>query len=429
MSMMFLYTLSIYSLALAIKIAALFNKKAKQAIEGRKNWRSKLLKFKQEFPHKKIIWFHISSLGEFEQARPLIIRIKTDYPEYAIVITFFSPSGYEKCKHFEYADAVFYLPYDTPKNARDFLNILQPKFSLFVKYEFWLNYLNEIFKRKNEIQCFLISSIFRKHQPFFKWYGSIFRQALKTYDVIFVQDELSIKLLKKIGITNNVVLAGDTRIDRVVEIAQQEVSFPEIEAFSNDSITIIAGSTWEKDEKLLLPVIFDLQRYYSHLRLIIAPHNVEETNIQRLCELLNKQGFNFARYTQRNSLSTNELKTKNVFVIDTIGVLNKIYRYGYLAYIGGGFSDGIHNILEPAVYGLPVVFGPNYHKFYEAEVLIKTKGAFCITNKEDLKKIFFHLIENKDIYLTAQNSIKTFIEHHKGSVERTMSVLKNYISD
>ena len=429
MSMMFLYTLSIYSLALAIKIATLFNKKAKQAIEGRKNWRSKLLKFKQEFPHKKIIWFHISSLGEFEQARPLIIRIKTDYPEYAIVITFFSPSGYEKCKHFEYADAVFYLPYDTPKDARDFLNILQPKFSLFVKYEFWLNYLNEIFKRKNEIQCFLISSIFRKHQPFFKWYGSIFRQALKTYDVIFVQDELSIKLLKKIGITNNVVLAGDTRIDRVVEIAQQEVSFPEIEAFSNDSITIIAGSTWEKDEKLLLPVIFDLQRYYSHLRLIIAPHNVEEKNIQRLCQLLNKQGFNFVRYTQRNSLSTDELKTKNVFVIDTIGVLNKIYRYGYLAYIGGGFSYGIHNILEPAVYGLPVVFGPNYNKFYEAEVLIKTKGAFCITNKEDLKKTFFHLIENKDIYLTAQNAIKTFIEHHKGSVERTMSVLKNYISD
>lgn len=425
---MFLYTLSIYSLVLVIRIGSLFNKKAKQAIEGRKNWQLKLLKFKKEFPHKKIIWFHISSLGEFEQARPLIIRIKMDYPQYAVVITFFSPSGYEKCKHFEYADAVFYLPYDTPKNARDFLNVLQPNFALFVKYEFWLNILSEVYKRKQEIKCFLISSIFRKHQPFFKWYGSIFRQVLKVYDVIFVQDELSIKLLKKIGITNNVVLAGDTRIDRVIEIAQQDVSFPEVEIFSKDSITIIAGSTWEKDEKILLPVISNLQQYYSNLRLIIAPHNVEEKNIQRLCELLNKKGFNFVRYTQKDYLSANELKTKNTFVIDTIGVLNKIYRYGYLAYIGGGFTDGIHNILEPAIYGLPVIFGPKYQKFYEAEVLIKTKGAYSITNKNELKEILIRLMENKDTYNTAQNSIRKFIQEHKGSVEKTMNVFKNYIT-
>ncbi|GIV26808.1 MAG: 3-deoxy-D-manno-octulosonic acid transferase [Bacteroidia bacterium] len=425
--MKILYSISIYCLILIIRLAALFNSKAHQAISGRKNWR-KQLKDKLSNNTAPIIWFHVSSLGEFEQARPLIIQIKTSYPHYKILLTFFSPSGFNARKNFEYADYVFYLPYDIPQNANDFIDIVKPSIVIFVKYEFWLNFLFTLKEKKEQynIKCFLISSIFRKHQPFFKWYGSIFIDALKVFDKIFVQDELSLRLLKKINFENDIVLAGDTRIDRVIEIAQQEVNFHEIKAFCQSHKIIIAGSTWYPDEKLLIPVWAKLKQSISNIRFIIAPHQVEEKNIQKLIQLFEKYQLTYLRYTQIEKNNT-QLNSVDVLIIDTIGILNKIYRFAHIAYIGGGFSDGIHSILEPAVYGLPVIFGKKYQKFYEAVELIKLKGAFSIQNEEEVFIIFHQLINNKEFYHSAQKSIISFIDAHKGATFKTLNVLNNYI--
>ncbi|MCX7728425.1 MAG: 3-deoxy-D-manno-octulosonic acid transferase [Bacteroidia bacterium] len=426
--MQFLYTLSIYGLILGIRLASLFNKKAQQAIEGRKNWKHKL-KDKLNGNTQKIIWFHVSSLGEFEQARPLIVQIRKQFPHYRILITFFSPSGYNAQKNFEYADDVFYLPYDTPQNAIDFMDIVKPRFIFFVKYEFWLNFLNEIIRRKVQgtIHCFLISSIFRKHQPFFKWYGKIFINGLAAFDKIFVQDKLSMRLLKKINIESNVILSGDTRIDRVIEIAHQTYQNHEIEQFCNNQKVIICGSTWYQDEKIVLPVLKNLRTKYD-IKIMIAPHHPDEKNVSHLETLLNQYELLHCRYTQIQSIGLKELSEKNVLIIDTIGILNKIYRYGYVAYIGGGFTDGIHNILEPAVYGLPVIFGKKYHKFYEATELIKMKAAFAITNETELSDVLENLLGSNTIYTSAQHAVNEFIDEHKGGVSRTMTVLEKYLN-
>ncbi|GAB4452113.1 MAG: glycosyltransferase N-terminal domain-containing protein [Bacteroidia bacterium] len=424
--MKFLYDLSIYFLIAGIQLASLFNKKAKDAISGRKKWRNKL-KEALKNNHQKIIWFHISSLGEFEQARPLIIQIKTHYPQYKIVITFFSPSGYNAQKNFQYADFVFYLPFDTSQNVSDFLDIVQPSFVFFVKYEFWINFLLQLQKRKShKIKCFLISSIFRKHQPFFKWYGKIFINALKTFDVIFVQDYLSIRLLKKIGIEKNVHLSGDTRVDRVVEIAQLPFSSAVIENFIQQHKVIIAGSTWLNDEKILIPTLAQLKNNFS-FKTIIAPHQPDEKNISNLIHLLNKYQLSYCKYTEIQDAPNISVTQYDVMIIDTIGILNKIYRYGYIAYIGGGFSDGIHNILEPAAYGLPVIFGKKYHKFYEATELIRNKGAFSISNENELLEKLSQLFNDEKIYFETQKSVKAFIQTHQGGVKKTMQVLVEYL--
>lgn len=428
--MKFLYTVSIHLLVLSIRLASLFNKKATLAIRGRKNWKQRLINtFKEN--HQPVIWFHISSLGEFEQAKPLIVRIKTTYPHYKLLVTFFSPSGYEARKNFEYADAVFYLPYDTSANAQEFLDIVRPQYIFFVKYEFWLNFLYEIInrKQKDQLSCFLISSIFRPHQPFFKWYGHLFRNALKAFDIIFVQDTLSARLLKKIGITQNVCLSGDTRIDRVLEIAQYPVAFPEIETFCYHRKTIMAGSTWHSDDAVLIPTLKKLKQQLPHHRLcfIIAPHQPDLRNVQKLIRQLERHNLSHCKYTELTNLSSERLKTYDVLLIDTIGVLNKIYRYGLVAYIGGGFADGIHNILEPAVYGLPVVFGPKYQKFYEATELIRTKGAVSIKNESELYTVLNEWLTNSDKYQSAVNATKQFIDTHKGAVDKTMSILNQYL--
>lgn len=424
--MLFLYNISIHCLILGIKIAALFNFKAKQAIQGRKNWRKKIKEALKDI-QQPIVWIHVSSLGEFEQARPLITHLKLHYPKYKILITFFSPSGYNAQKNFEYADFVFYLPYDTIKNAKDFLDIVNPKFIFFIKYEFWINYLNTIIKRKKyeDLKCFLISSIFRKYQAFFHWYGSIFKHALNAFDGLFVQDKLSIKLLKKIRIDKYVHLAGDTRIDRVIEIAQQNTDITEIKKFCTNHKVIICGSTWHQDEKILIPALKQLKQNYE-LKIIIAPHQPDKANIQRLIKLLNENNFSYCRYTKLSNTNDN---STDVMIIDTIGILNKIYKYGLIAYIGGGFTDGIHNILEPAVYGLPVIFGKKYHKFYEATELIKLKAAFSVTNEKELFSAIHLLLNNENTLNSAKKSVLEFINEHKGAVNHTMNVLKNYLNN
>lgn len=413
-----IYSFSIYILIFFIRLASLFNEKARQSIIGRKQWRKKLRHALQSNTNK-IIWIHVSSLGEFEQAKPLITRIKSDYPQYKILLTFFSPSGYNACKNFPYADWIFYMPYDTVQNAKDFLDIVRPQFVLFIKYEFWLNFLFEIQKRKNNIKCFLISSVFRKHQPFFKWYGGIFRQALKIYDTIFVQDKLSLKFLKLLGINNNVYLSGDTRVDRVVEIAKQSISIPVIEEYCKNYRVIIAGSSWYSDEKILIPALVKLKEKYN-VRFIIAPHHPDKKNINKLVQLLDKYHLSYSKYTE---LSNNDKISTDVLIIDTIGILNKIYRYAHIAYIGGGFNDGIHNILEPAVYGLPVLFGKKYEKFYEAVELIKLCGAFSIENSDELLHHLEALLSDNEKYTSVQSIIKSFISEHHGAVEKTMQVL------
>ncbi len=417
-----LYSLSIHILVLVIRLASLFNEKAKQATQGREQWRKKLKDVLRN-NQNEILWIHVSSLGEFEQARPLIIHLKSDYPEYKILLTFFSPSGYNACQSFPYADWMFYMPYDTVKNAKDFLDIVKPKYVFFIKYEFWLNFLFEINRRKNYIKCFLISSVFRKHQPFFKWYGKIFRKALEVYDIIFVQDELSLRLLKLLGKDKNVHLSGDTRIDRVIEIAKQKVSLPIIEDYCKNYRIVIIGSSWPADEKVFVPALAKLKGKHT-IRYIIAPHHPDKKNINKLSRLLEKYSLTYCKYT---TLSSNDKITTDVLIIDTVGILNKLYRYADIAYIGGGFSDGIHNILEPAVYNIPVLFGPRYEKFYEAEELIKLKGAFCVRNENDLFDYLNELLNNKGMYTHTQSVIKSFIEEHQGAVEKTMVILNREI--
>lgn len=427
--MRFLYSFSIYCFILGIQIAKIFYQKAKQSIEGRKQWRKRITEALKNNT-SPVIWFHVSSLGEFEQARPLIIQIKQKFPQYKILLTFFSPSGYEARKNFEYADGVFYIPYDTPVNARDFLNIVQPQFIFFVKYEFWVNFLLEIIqykKRQKNVRCFLISSIFRKHQPFFKWYGSIFIRALDAFDWILVQDELSIKLLKKIGI-HHVKLSGDTRIDRVIEVAHTAVDFPIIQNFINNCSVIIAGSTWYKDEQILIPALNQIiKKNHISLKCIIVPHHPDEKNVQKIIQLLDKYQLSYAQYTHL-SAQNKDIKHVDVLVIDTIGILNKIYRYGHIAYVGGGFTTGIHNILEPAVYGLPVVIGPKYQKFYEAVELIKTKGAYCIHDQKEMMNTLSMLLLDRKLYQSSQVAVKKFIFTHQGAVEKTMQFILPYLS-
>ena len=416
-----LYSFSIRLLILAFNIAALFNKKAKTLVQGRKNWKQRLQEQLNKLDgNNKIIWFHCSSLGEFEQGRPLITKIKTQYPQYKILLTFFSPSGYEAKKKFEFADIVFYLPFDTKANADAFLNIVKPELIFFIKYEFWLNFLFEI--KKRNITCFLISAIFRKHQPFFKWYGNIFKEALDTFTVIFIQDELSVRLLNKINTSSTKLLVGDTRIDRVIEISNQTAELPIVKKFCN-TMTVIAGSTWHKDEEILIPIIARLKNQFS-LKLIIAPHEPSEKNINHITALLDKNKLTYLRYTHLSDMS----QGSDVLIIDTIGILSRLYRYGYLSYIGGGFDDGIHNTLEPAVYHLPIIFGTQYHKFFEAVELVKSKGAFSIENGEKLFLCMNTLLTDNNVYVQSQQAIDYFITSNKGAVDKTLEYLQPYLT-
>jgi len=396
-----LYLTGIQFYTFLIRIASVFNTKAGLWLKGRKDIFTKIRSsIEKDTP---LVWFHASSLGEFEQGRPVMEFIREKYPELKILLTFYSPSGYEIRKNYSGADYIFYLPVDSPANARKFLDLINPVAVYFIKYEFWYFYLRELNRR--EVPVYLISAIFRPGQVFFKWYGSWYRKVLEFFNHLFVQTLASGELLKKIGI-ENVTIAGDTRFDRVFAIAGTAKSLPEIEPFIGGQSIIVAGSTWPPDEKLLAGWINNAQ---DEVKMIIAPHEVHEENIIRLEEMFECETV---RYSQA---SPEKLAAAKVLIIDNIGMLSSLYKYGNIAYIGGGFGKGIHNILEPATFGMPVIFGPNYQKFREAVELIDLRGGFSISTYAELKELLDSFMINKSVLAVASKISKEYVKSNVGA--------------
>lgn len=411
---MFLYNLVIHLYGLVIHLASLNKLKAKQWVNGRKNWRENLSKKISALNSAPILWIHCSSYGEFEQGRPLIEAIKTKHPRYKIVLSFFSPSGYEVFKDWSGADVICYLPLDTKSNAADFINIVKPKAAVFIKYEFWLNFLFEL--KKQNIPTYLVSAVFKSHHPFFKWYGGIFRRSLTSFNKLFIQDEASGELLKQINITAYEV-CGDTRFDRVIEVKENFIEIPLIKEFCGDSKVLVAGSTWPADEELLIEAYKALS--LPDLKFIIVPHDVEEKNIIKLTNLLIKNDLIFCLFSEQKIKSNTQ-----VLVVDTIGVLSKIYHYASVAYIGGGLNDGIHNCLEPAVYFKPVVFyGNDYHKFNEATELIALKAAKNISSTEQLVAAISNYLTNDAELQEIESNLKLYFQKKSGTTKKVLDIL------
>lgn len=403
---MFIYSAAIEIFKTGIKVAAPFNTRAAQLVEGHKD----LLKLiaKTIEGGGEIVWFHAASLGEFEQGRSLIERYKREHPNTKTLLTFFSPSGYEIRKNYEGADYIFYIPYDIKSDVKAFLDIVKPKAIFFIKYEFWLNFLEEIAKRK--IPCYLVSAIFDNSQHFFKWYGSAFRKALKSFTTLFVQNENSRTLLKSIGI-ENVIVAGDTRFDRVVEITNATISLPKIEAFKGDHDILISGSSWEPDDQIVISLI---EKFGGRLKFIIAPHQIGENKIVNIVKDVESLGFKVARYTKN---SAEEIKDADLLIIDTIGILSSAYKYAKFGVIGGGFGVGIHNTLEAATFGLPLIFGGNYLRFKEAVDLVELGAATPISNKSDAERWLEELLGDKNIQEKRSKLAKEYVNSHSGATD------------
>ncbi len=395
-----LYTAAVKGYSQLIRAAALTGKsKARQWVSGRK----------KEIPSissKKVAWFHCASLGEFEQGRPVIEKLKDKHPEYSIVLTFFSPSGYEVRKNYSLAEKVLYLPTDTPKNAKHFIRNIHPDIAFFVKYEFWFNYLKEL--KTQQIPTYLISGIFRKKQHFFRWYGGWFRKQLTTFDRFFVQDEKSLQLIDSI-LPGKAMLSGDTRYDRVFDIAQKTKAFEDIKAFKGDKKLFLAGSTWPADEEVILPALLKHVKTGS-IKIVIAPHEVAE---QRISVLMKKLPETAIRYSETSS----DFADKNILVIDSIGILSHLYQYADFAYIGGGFGVGIHNTLEAATFGVPIAFGPNHQKFNEALGLIKAEAAFPVNDKQSFTLFIDEMGSSPEKAIQAGNKARDFVLKNKGATD------------
>lgn len=405
-----IYNLIVILASQLLKIITLFSPKMKLFVEGRKAVFQTLENKIQATD--KTIWFHAASLGEYEQGLPVIEAIKQQYPNHKIVVTFFSPSGYEVRKNNNLADVTVYLPLDTISNAKQFLRIVHPEMAFFIKYEYWPNYLNEL--KKKQIKTYLISGILRENQAFFKWYGGFYRNALKTFDYFFVQNESSKTLLQSIGF-NNVKVSGDTRFDRVVSILERDNSLDFIAQFKADKTTIVIGSSWPKDEELLIDYI---NNSAENVKFIIAPHNIKLEQIQELKKAITKKTILFSEK------DTVDVSNYSVFVIDTIGILTKIYSYADIAYVGGGFGNpGVHNILEPATFGVPVVIGPNYAHFAEATALVNMEGCISIQNQTQLNEVFDLLLQNEDERLEKGHICSTFVQMNKGATQAIMGYI------
>ena len=409
--MLFLYNLVVSIAGVFLKIVALFSPKIKLFVEGRKNVFTILEE--KITPTDKTIWFHSASLGEYEQGLPVIEKIKEKYPSHKIIVTFFSPSGYEVRKNNTVADVTIYLPLDTKSNAKKFLKLAHPEFAFFIKYEFWLNYLKEL--ENNKIPTYLISGIFRDNQMFFKWYGGFYRKALTAFTYFFVQNEKSKEKIEAIGF-KNVIVSGDTRFDRVAAILERDNTVDFIEKFKNNTPIIVIGSSWPKDEALLAEYI---NQTSENVKFIIAPHNIKQDQISSLKSQITKATVLFS---EKDSIT--DLSKFNVFIIDTIGLLTKIYSYGTIAYVGGGFGNpGIHNILEPATFGIPIVIGSNYSNFAEAVELVKIGGCIVISNDAELKQSFDRLLLDEN-YLKEKSQIcKSYIQENRGATESIMKIV------
>ena len=403
-----LYNLAIGIYDLIVHIMAPFSRKPRKMMKG--HWVVYELLRQQIEKDARYIWFHAASLGEFEQGRPLIEKIREKYPEYGILLTFFSPSGYEVRKNYRGADVVCYLPFDKPRNVKKFLDISNPVMAFFIKYEFWKNYLDELNKRR--IPVYSVSSIFRKDQIFFKWYGGTYRNVLKNFDYLFVQNEASRRFLSKIGI-NKVTVVGDTRFDRVLQIREEAKELPLVEKFKGDSFTLVAGSSWGPDEDLFLEYF----NTHPEMKLIIAPHVIDENH---LVEIISKLKRPYVRYTRADERN---VQKADCLIIDCFGLLSSIYRYGEVAYIGGGFGVGIHNTLEAAVYGIPVVFGPKYHKFMEAKQLIEAQGAFSISNYEELGSLFDRFLTDEHFHRETGSNAGFYVTNNAGATDKVLSMI------
>ena len=412
MIMRFLYKIGINIYFFLVLITAPFHIKARRWIKGRTGiWR----KIRESINSAdKVIWIHCASLGEFEQGRTLIEELRQRLPDRKLLLTFFSPSGYELRKNYEGVDCVVYMPLDTRFNAWRFINLVKPEMVFFIKYEYWYYFLRSL--RKKRIPVYLVSAKFRRDQVFFKWYGKWYRNVLKFFEVLFVQNEESRRILNVIGI-KNVIVAGDTRFDRVFNISKNFVEYPGIDLFSKDKKVIIAGSTWEKDEQILIQYI---NQSGQETRFILVPHEINEKKLVRLIELIK---FRTVRFTDNDKSSYRNAK---VLIVDTIGHLSSLYNYGNIAYIGGGFGRGIHNILEAATYGLPVIFGPNYRKFLEAVEMVELKAAFSIANFKDLKKVIDLLIIDEKMLISCSQTAMNYVKSRLGATNLIVDhALKN----
>lgn len=411
--MFVIYHLLVNFAAQFIKLLALFNPKMKLFVEGRKVVFQQLEKTIK--PSDQTIWFHAASLGEFEQGLPIMEALKQTHPSHKIVVSFFSPSGYEVKKNNTIADVTVYLPLDTKKNAQNFIKAVHPDLVFFIKYEFWPNYLNEL--KRLQIKTFLVSGIFRKNQAFFKWYGRFYRKALEAFSYFFVQNESSKKLIQRLGY-QNVMISGDTRFDRVMSILKRDNSLDFMDEFCTaNSKTIVIGSSWSKDEELLLNYI---NTSAENVKFVIAPHNINTEQIKNLKSQLRKKTILFSEKEELpKQVQQDQLADFQVLIIDTIGILTKIYSYADIAYVGGGFGNpGVHNILEPATFSIPVVIGPNYSHFAEATALVNLGGCITVKNEMQLKEIIDELLQNEDERLEKGHICSTFVQMNAGATEK-----------
>jgi 3-deoxy-D-manno-octulosonic-acid transferase len=416
------YQLFLLLYQISARFISPWNRKAKQWVEGRKNIMAQM-EASDMANQQATIWMHCASVGEFEQGRPVLEEVRKTYPNHKILVTFFSPSGYEAKKNYAGADYIFYLPIDSKYNAKRLLDMVRPSLVLWVKYDYWFYYLNELKNRK--IPTLLVSGIFLEGQVFFRWYGGFYRKMLQSFTHIFVQTEESKKLLGTIGIYNNVTVSGDTRFDRVIEIAENFEPIDIIASFCGDRPVIVAGSTWEEDEELL----DHYANVHPEIKFIIAPHEIEESRLKEV-EVLFRNVVRFSAFEkQMKESETVKLNSKNklnpaanVLIIDNIGMLARLYKYASIAYVGGGFGDdGVHNVLEAAVYGKPIVHGPVIEKFAEAIELVEIGGSFVIDSALEAEKTFDRLLLDYEEYSAACKASKNYVYEKRGATVKIMN--------
>jgi 3-deoxy-D-manno-octulosonic-acid transferase len=397
-----LYNIGILIFKAIAYLVAPFNSKVSLWIKGQREWAEKIMEKIKE--GDRTIWIHCASLGEFEQGRPVLEAIKKEMPDFKIVLTFFSPSGYEIRKNYASADCIIYLPADSPRNAVKFISLVNPEFVIFVKYEFWNNYITQLYE--NKVPLYLISAIFRPGQHFFRWYGTFFRDILKKFEIIFVQDRRSVDLLSGIGIVD-IIMAGDTRFDRVIQLSRTARDIPQIDRFRGDEKLFLAGSSWKQDEEIITRYI---NSFPDKMKWVFAPHEIDNANIERLVKLFQVSVVRFSEYNETSSEA-------RVLIIDNIGMLSSAYRYAYISAIGGGFGKGIHNILEPSCWGIPVIFGPRYKKFREAVELIESGGAKSFFTYEDFEHIMSEWLSEPDLYSASAQVAGDYVRQHTGATD------------